>query len=650
MKDARRAYVYLAAAIALEVVVWASISLLRQLLAGTLSRDAIAFQTAAIVVALPVFLLHWHWARRALAADPEERLSLPRRVFLYGLAAAFAVPFLTNAVGLLDPLLHALLGGREPADYAAASLADLAARNLAAMTVLGALWLWLMLLTRADERAEPPTGDAATVRRLHHLTFSAAGGLLLGVGITRTLRWVLLALDTGPRVEQSPGWAVADDLTLLLVGLPLWFVAWRAADRLRVGPNAEEEQRSALRHAYLYLGVAGGALVAVANAAQLLYGGLRQLLGLETPGDWRGPVPTLAVALLILAYHARRLRAEPAGASTPRGAAVRRSVLYVVAGVGLVTLVVGLTAEVAVVVRILAGGGLGDAERDQVAWATAALLTGLPVWALAWRQAELGARASAASAAELNAAARKIYLYGFMLLAAVLVLGGAVYLVYRVLATVLGVPAPADLANRLGWAIGSLLTGGGLWLYHARSLRADEALMRRARAERLSALGVALVSPGDGSFARAVVEGLAKSLPGLRLDVIPTSAAANGQAAAEPDDGPDRLRRAGLVVAPWPLTDATAELAAAVGDSPSQRLLVPWPAPGTAWAGIGEQTVADAARDTVSAVIQLADGQPVGPSRRAGTVTTGIAALLVLLAVLSLLSLLWGVGGAMLGD
>lgn len=648
MKDARRIYVYLAAAVALEVVAWAAISLLRQLLAGSSSPDAVAFQTAAILVGLPVFLLHWRWANSALRSDATERMSVWRRLYLYGLRAAFAIPILSNAAGLLDGLLRTALASPGGAAYAPVegSLGQLAARNLAALAVLGALWLWLWLLARAEERAEPPTGDAATVRRLHHLGFSALGGVLLGIGLTRTLRWVLLMLDTGPWIARPAAESLASALTLLLVGLPLWALAWRAAESLLAGPAGDEERRSALRLAYIYLGVAGAALVGVAHAAMLLYGGLRRLLDLPAQGSWQGPVPTMLVCVLILLYHGRVLRGETAAAHTPRGASVRRVYVYLVAAAGLAALLVGLSAEIAVLVRALAEG-FGAAEREQVAWATAVLLAGLPMWALAWGRAQRVVRAGTSAGVEENATSRKVYLYFFLLVAALMVLSGAVYLVYRLLANVLGAAPPPDLAARLGWALSAALVGASLWLYHLRELKLDDRQVRRGRAERLAALGVVLLEPGDGRFARAVLDGLAKELPDLAVDVLPLTAEAATalDAPAAQGDAGDRIRRAGLTVTPWPLAAAAGEWAAVLAASPARKLLVPLATPDVAWAGVGELTPEEAARRTVAAVIRLADGEDVAAGGLGGAAAAVVALVAVVAAVFGVLMVIGVVFG-----
>jgi hypothetical protein len=64
MSNVRRWYIFLVAIISLQAVTWAVIELLRNVLGfwGKRSNEAISFQVAVIVIALPIFLIHWLWA------------------------------------------------------------------------------------------------------------------------------------------------------------------------------------------------------------------------------------------------------------------------------------------------------------------------------------------------------------------------------------------------------------------------------------------------------------------------------------------------------------------------------------------------------------------------------------------------------------
>jgi hypothetical protein len=165
MSRVRRAYIYLACIASLEAVVWAVISLLRSLLVsgGNTSRENVALQIATVIVALPVFLVHWLWAQRLARHDPEERGAVLRRVYLYGAMAVFLQPLVTGACELLDGLLRVLF--RSPPGYRGLDLspAALVVHHLVALAVLALVWAYHRRVAAADRKEIPEQGGAATV-------------------------------------------------------------------------------------------------------------------------------------------------------------------------------------------------------------------------------------------------------------------------------------------------------------------------------------------------------------------------------------------------------------------------------------------------------------------------------------------------------
>jgi len=106
MNTARRWYIYLVCAISLQAVTWAVIALLRNLLAsGGGGVASIAFQIATIIIALPLFLVHWLWAQRLAAREVSEREAGLRGLYHYGMMAGFLGPVIANAYSLFAFLL-----------------------------------------------------------------------------------------------------------------------------------------------------------------------------------------------------------------------------------------------------------------------------------------------------------------------------------------------------------------------------------------------------------------------------------------------------------------------------------------------------------------------------------------------------------------
>src|SRR5579859_6850157 len=96
MTAVRRIYIYLVTFAALGTLALGVANLLRALLeawVGTASaaspghlQDQVSLWGAAALVGLPIWFVHWTWARR-LSRDPAERSSPLRRLFLYGVLA-----------------------------------------------------------------------------------------------------------------------------------------------------------------------------------------------------------------------------------------------------------------------------------------------------------------------------------------------------------------------------------------------------------------------------------------------------------------------------------------------------------------------------------------------------------------------------------
>ena len=653
MVAVRRWYVFLVCAVSLQSVAWAAIALLRDLIIqpGRAPVTALAFQIAVIVIGLPVYLGHWLWAQRLAARDPDERASALRRLYLYGMLAGFLGPFIANAYHLAAWFLETPLGVRQPGVLTRElATGESAARSVAAMGALALLWLYHERIVRADARAVPESGAAGGVRRLYVLGFSAAGLTLTAVAVTDILRWMLYRLFEGGALGLLGTARLADDVARLAVGLPLWLVFWRLAQRAFAAPQ-EEERESVLRKLYLYLIVFTAVLGAVAQATIVLAGMFRRLLGLAPRGDLREALPIIVVMAVLWAYHAGVLRGDAAVAGeAPRQAGVRRLYLYLVAAIGLAAFLIGLGGVISVIIRALAAEATGELLSEQVAVFGAALCAGLPVWLLPWRATQGGAlRADACGADERRSVVRKIYLYFYLFAAAMTVLSGAVYILTRLLSVALGEPGRGSLLADLGQAIAFTLIGAAVWLYHGAALRGDRDTARREQAQRLAGWRVAVVDGGEGRFGRAVLEGLRRELAGLDLVPIALTEGAGQAMQAPVAEAATRLKGARLIVGPWlmarPGGEVSEAFAQAVAASSARRLLAPLWVEGWDWAGVERESPEALARQAVRAVRQAVAGERIHATRSLGVgaiIALVIGGLLLLQLLVPLLGLLLG--------
>ena len=647
MSTVRRWYIYLVSAVSLQAVAWAMIVLLRNLLISRLNPPPtlIAFPIAVILVGLPIFLAHWLWGQRLAGKAVEERGATLRRLYLYGTMAAFLGPFTANAFDLIGTLLRAESTlDRRP--YRLTS-GDAIVYHLLALLVLAVLWFYHQRIVAGDSKAISEAGGAATARRLYVLGFSAAGLTVTTLAMIHLLRWIMLQLGGNVVKGSSLDVGLTTEITRLIIGVPLWLIFWRWAQQLFDGPS-EEERESALRKFYLYGAVFIGALSAVASATSILADIFHRVLGLSPEGDIRILLPIIIGMGVLWAYHAFVLRddAEKTG-EAPRQAGVRRLYLYLVAAVGLSALLVGLSGDVSVIIRSL-GKGFGTELREQLSWFTSAIIAGLPVWIIPWRQVQNRAVESGLAGTDARrSTVRKIYVYFFLFVATMTVLSSAVFIVFKVLSWFLGLDAPT--LSELGHSIAFSMIAVGVWLYHGFILRSDHKLSSQEQVRQLEGLRVAVVDVGDAHFGYGVVEALRQEIPDLDLEPIvltqPSTEGLVGETEGDDEKIATQLAQAGLIVGPWIIAvpggaggAVTPAIAQAVVDSPTRKLLAPTRTEGWDWAGVARWDAEALVRQTVCAVKQIAAGEEVKPARPLGAgaiiaIIIGVLFLLILLAI-----------------
>ena len=652
MSTPRRLYVYAVCAVTLQALAHALIGLLRNLIVTGLDpeRSAIASQIAIIIIALGIFLPHWLWGLRVARSEVEERESVARRLYLYGMQAALLAPVVNNAFNIAARLLAEVGdGGTAQRLYPRLPAGEFILYHLAGAVVLGLIWYYHQRVVAEESSPATEVDGPATARRLYLLSFSAVGLAMTTIAIVNLLRWILLQIgDAAALSTDGPLSAIAR----LMVGAPLWIVFWVRAERLFSGPQ-EEERASALRKFYLFSVVFIAALASVTTASILLASLFRQLLKVadETQGDLRTAIAIIVTMAVLWVYHGLVLREDSRRTDESAGqAGVRRLYTYLVAAIGLGAALLGLGGLLSVLILSLERSGTGSALTRQLAWSAAALIAGLPVWGWPWRGVQLRAHAKGVVGdTERSSLARKAFLYFFLLVATLVILGSAVYLLSQILGMLLGEAGPglSELGHPIGYGIIAVAT----WLYHAAALRADRRLGLGALATGLEGKRVVVVDVSDGSLGAAVTEEMKKRTPGVDLGSIQLGAA-NGQAPAKARVE-DQLSKADLIIGPWNVTVGmpageggvvTADFARAVIRSPARKLLIPTRVEGYEWAGVDRWKHEAIVRQVVSAALQILRGEQVKPVRPLGVgaiVGIVVGGLILLQIVLGpLLSLL----------
>ena len=273
-------------------------------------RSAGAHGIALAVIGTPL----WVYLTRLIdgsLAEAGERASFLRLGMLYFYSLAGVVTVLA-AVGEMANLLLRLALGEA---MSGGTFLTRISGNLAIAVPLGLVWAYYGRRLSRAIAGEPEAPRRAGMRRVYAYILSA-----IGLGATFTGLSLLLTFVVDAAIGNIV-WAevlrprLAAVLATLLVGLPLWWLAWRPmqAEALTVGDAGDHARRSIIRKAYLYLalfaGVVGGMVIAVGLVNMLL----RSLFGSAVDNLLQQTLKDLETLFLfagLAAYHGLLLRRD----------------------------------------------------------------------------------------------------------------------------------------------------------------------------------------------------------------------------------------------------------------------------------------------------------------------------------------------------
>lgn len=430
------------------------------------SRPALAGFSAMTLVALPVWAVHFWFARRYALRDPAERASAIRRLYVYwaclvtsiGAAIALAVTLARLLVPVLD-------GGR---------LDSLTASQGAwTMAVLLGLWAFHFRVASRDRAAVGEQGAPATLRRWYIYPALLFGFFMMAGGASYLIQlaWLRVLHGSLPSYEL-----LSDPAGELLGGLALWgFHARILAVRF-----IEDDRKSTLRALEGFIAVGVSIVVALTGASQILYYVLARVLGVSDPGGVGSDVlaglavPGSQLVVYGVAWFMvrRRLARDAGSEEASRQAAIRRLYTNLAALVSLAALGGGaggvlwtLTEQVEAPVI-----GVHAADwKDPVSLWVTLLVVGAAVWLAHWRHAP--------AAPERQSLSRRLYVWAALLASVLAVLGGGIGLLNAVLQQVFSAHPRLDNPDNLnfGHFLAVVLVAAVIGIYHWRVLRADAA-------------------------------------------------------------------------------------------------------------------------------------------------------------------------------
>lgn len=481
----RRLYVYLVAFVSQVAMLFGINDLLDilsrawlqsdGLLQASFIRTATARSTGLLLVATPLFLVHW-WLGQRRKEESAERNSVWRKLFLYGSTAAGLVVMLTNAYRLIKELAWLAVGA--PIGLSEAIPAGWLHWSCMLALGSGLVYYWYTVLVADDDLGR----EAMAARFVRQLFLAIAG--LIGLSIAVWGARTLLQLGLQALVDQALGaldlnwWRLplGGGVSQVLVGLWLLHAAWQQWQDV-VKLHAAEG-RAVLRRLYLYIGTLIGALATLTPTALLLREGLLMLFGTdggstaELLNRMVDPVSFIPVGGAVWFWYWTTLRRETdAYGDSSQSMTVRRIYAYLVAATGLALLWVG---AVELLHALLDARLAGDIWREPLANGLALLAVGAPIWVIFWRRVQRRAeRNDADGEAERDSWPRKLYLYGVALVGALVLLISLAQVVYQLLMMLLGEQGLTLASNQLAHQLADSVVAGVLWAVHLLAIRAD---------------------------------------------------------------------------------------------------------------------------------------------------------------------------------
>ncbi|MBI5353248.1 MAG: hypothetical protein HZB50_11465 [Chloroflexi bacterium] len=325
-----------------------------------------------------------------------------------------------------------------------------------------------------------------TIRRLYFyaVAFISFEVVLWGlIGLIRSI--------VNPNLITDNAQALAQALSLILVGVPIFLIHWIWAQRSSA--HEEEEKTATLRAVFLYGALLGTLIPVVQNLLALInriFLGVahisyeRALLG--GVQSWPDNLIAIILNLLLAAYFWNILRAEWTSLpDTENFKDIRRIYRFVWTLYGLLMIIFG-AQQILRFIFYMPTGVIGSMGRETFINATALLVIGAPIWFFAWRILQ----DALADPDEKESLLRLGILYLLSLSGVIVVLSAGGNLFYMILNRIFGEAMTGnEFIQRIGGPISLGLPFGVIWAYYGKWLSTqfsfDEQLPRRAGKKRI---------------------------------------------------------------------------------------------------------------------------------------------------------------------
>lgn len=495
MKSIRRIYFYLVSFISILTLIWGITNLLRSITSGQVTGDqstTLSAGLAQVLVSIPIFLLHWLTVQRDVTRSEEEKNSLIRAIYLYGVLLSTLIPVIQNVIALLNRLLlqSASLNTGRAIFGANQTLAD----NLIAIIINLLLAFYFFRILKGDWKSSTDTANLIDLDRLYRYIWML---YTLGLTVLGVQKIIVFILKWQQWIGAGGKEQFANGLTLLIVGTPLWLYWWRS---IQLSVTSYTERHSNLRIVILYAITLGSTVTFAVYAGWILYWLLRTLFGApNTIQDllaiMSSPISLTITFGVLLGYFFRVFRGDiSTEVDTARQAAMHRLYRYIISAIGLAGLIFGLSSVTGYIIDVLTISTLSWLDKSNVlASGLAVLVVGFGFWIYYWQMVNKQAQITGLEGDHARRSlSRKIYLYLAIFACVIGTMASAGFLIYSVLQTLIGTPG-GNLLNEVLQYSRLILLFAAFLVYHLVNLNRDNRALGRSLIEKQEMFAVTAI-------------------------------------------------------------------------------------------------------------------------------------------------------------
>ena len=269
--------------------------------------DGIAFT----LIGIPIWVFTWRLIRSSLS-DLKEKDSKLRQGILYSVTFLAVIITLISGGSILNLILRSVLGD----ESAARNIVYEIGRSLSMGLPSLVTWLYFGRELKQDMGDQTEIPRRASMNRLYVYVLSLLGLGATFVGMLLLITSLLDMIVNQAMISESYLQAsLANALTNLLIGLPLWLWAWRPmiSEASQEDESGDHARRSVIRKGYLYLVLFVGVMGIMGSTGTLLYNFILVVLGEQIPDFlylFLSIVSTLLLFIVLANYHWRALQSD----------------------------------------------------------------------------------------------------------------------------------------------------------------------------------------------------------------------------------------------------------------------------------------------------------------------------------------------------